>query len=93
MEKKVNTNRVWKRLFGERRSVNLRNITPEDFELLTRNLEKLELKDLEWEADKASQVITVFNVKKEKLLAVNFFFLICLMNLTRAVSLEKKKTE
>jgi len=93
MEKKVNTNRVWKRLFGKRRSINLKNITAEDFELLTRTLEKIELKGLEWEADKVSQIITVFSVKEERLRAINFFFLICLMNLTRAVSLEKKKAE
>ncbi len=56
--------KLWHRLFGEEDKAQLKNLSKTEFKRLVIILENLEAK-IEWEADKFSQIITIWKPKED----------------------------
>lgn len=75
MEREVDINRLWKRLFGPQDDVDLSSLTDEEFENLVKFLENVKTR-LEWQVDRASKRIIVWKPQEDIEAALQFLMLL-----------------
>lgn len=91
MEREVDINRLWKRLFGEQDQVEFKKLTEKEFEKLIKFLEGVNTHDLEWEADPVNKRIILWKPKEDTRKVINFLLLLSCLNIKELDLLEARR--